>query len=168
MTTTLRAIILGLGLLPGTWACARANYQYQPLTTTAPATAAPQLLFVSFLMSTRPPGPRRIELLKATAVPGEAQAPAEDAAGPNYLLVTLLDAAGRPVGTAQRLPHPLLQQVEYPAEGSGGRLERREVALPEAEFFLRLALPAQAKAVRVQEVSPATPAPVLATFPLTI
>jgi len=171
MTPTCRAFWLLLGLLPGSWACARAPYHYQPLASTAAAggtlsEAAPQLLFLSFRMSTVPPGPRRLELLQAQAVPGEANALAEDVDGPAYLQLTQLDAAGRACGPPQRVPHPLRQSMEYPAEGSTGRLERREVTLPEAEFFVRVARQPRATAVHLEEVGTATPAPVSATFSL--
>ncbi|GAA4354008.1 hypothetical protein GCM10023185_15190 [Hymenobacter saemangeumensis] len=171
MSTHGRAVFLFLALLSGLGACARAPYQYQPLAS-SPATApgsqalAPQLLFVSFKMSSLPPGPRRIELLKALAVAGEANAQPEDVAGPAYLLLTQLDAAGKPQGPGQRLPHPLQLHLEVPAEGSSGRLERHEATLPEAEFFVRLARQPQAVSIRVEEVNPAAPAPVSATFPL--
>lgn len=170
MTTLRQACWLLLGLLPGSWACARAPYQYQPSAPAASntAAAAPQLLFLSFRMSAAAVGPARVELLKAVAVAGETTALPEEVTAPSYLLITQLDAAGQPCGPPLRAPHPLLQQMEYPAEGSTGRLERREVTLPEAEFFVRLARLPRAASVRVAEVRPTAATPASVTFPLPI
>ena len=167
--------LLGAGaLLCGAAACARAPYQYQPPATAAGAasaaapTAAPQLLFLSFRMVAPAQGARRIELIQAQAVPGQVPAAAlQEAVGATYLLLTQLDGQGRPCGTPQPVPHPLLRDVEAPTATDPNRLQRQLVALPEAEFFVRLARHPQARSVRVAEQGAGLSAPVAVTFPLT-
>ena len=154
-------------------ACQRAPYRYQPLpagatTASASAEAAPQLLFLSFRMSTDPAGTHRVEPLMVKAVAGQAStlADEEDPAGTSYLLLSQLDAANAPCGPARRVPHPLVQDVESPAASGTGAMQRHTIMRPEAEFFVRLARQPQARAVRLEEVSPAAVHPVSVTFPL--
>jgi hypothetical protein len=108
-----------------------------------------------------------VELLKATAVPGqvEVELPADEGSASTVTL-TLLDAAGKPCAPPLRLPHPLIQVIEAPAAGNTGALVRREAILPEAEFFVRVARPAAARTVRVDEAGPAAPMPISASFAL--
>jgi hypothetical protein len=153
-------------LLPGAQGCQRAAYHYQPLpAATLPAGATPQLLFMSFNMTTDPAGAHRVEPLLVKTVPGQANPIAdEDETGPSYLLISQLDAQNKPCGPARRVPHPLVQDVESPT--ASGALQRQLVLRPEAEFFVRLARLPQARAVRLEEVGPAAPNPLSVTFPL--
>lgn len=98
----------------------------------------------------------RITLLSSQAAPGrlKPQPATPPSAYPEYLAVKLLDAAGQPLGEAIVLEHPLRKTVEYTNEKQ--QLGQRLVSLPEAEFFVRLALPAQATQVRVEEFADAT------------
>ena len=153
-------------LLLTTLGCQRAPYHYQPLPATPSSPAAtPQLLFLSFNMTTEADGRHYLEPLVMRVVPGEANPLTEqDAPGPSYLLLTQLDAAGQPCGPAHRVPHPLVRDVEAPAEN--GRLQRQQVTVPQAEFFVRLARQPGAMGVRLEEVGPAAPHPISVAFPL--
>lgn len=162
-------------LLPAAQACHRAAYRYQPPAAATAATGTPpgaaetkpQLLFLSFNMSTEPGGAHKVTTLGMKVVPGQLNAIAEEEApGPSYLLISQLDGAGKPCGPARRLPHPLVQDVEAPANPATGALTRQLVTVAQAEFFVRLARQPQAKAVRLEEVGPAAPKPVSVTFPL--
>ena len=172
MTRTFRAALLCSGLLPGGWACARAPYQYQPPAATAVAAgpagtaaaeAAPQLLFLSFRMRA---APRHLTLVSAVAVPGQALTLGEEEIGAAYLILTQLDANQQPCAAPLKVPHPLLRDLEYPADD--GALRRRAVAVPEAEFFVRVVRQPRAVAVRVTEVAAAVPEPLALTLPLII
>jgi hypothetical protein len=152
-------------------ACQRAPYRYQPLpavATTAGSEATPQLLFLSFQMSTTATGTHQLEPLMMKATPGQASPVAddEDVSGPSYLLLTQLDAANAACGPARKLPHPLVQDVESPAAAGTGAMQRHTITLPQAEFFVRLVRQPRARAVRVDEVSPAATRPLSVTFPL--
>lgn len=168
MITWRPAGLFVLLLLPGAQGCQRAAYSYHPLpaaTAQPAADATPQLLFMSFNMTTEATGAHRVEPLMVKTVPGQASPLAEeDETGPSYLLVSQLDAQNKPCGPARRLPHPLVQDVESPA--ASGALQRQLVLRPEAEFFVRLARQPQARAVRLEEVGPAAPKPLSVTFPL--
>lgn len=167
MTIWWPAGLLALLLFPATQGCQRAAYSYQPLpaATAQPAGAVPQLLFLSFNMTTDATGAHHVAPLLVKAVPGQANPVAEDdETGPSYLVVSQLDAQSKPCGPARRLPHPLLQDVEAPT--ASGALQRQTVLRPEAEFFVRLARLPQARAVRLEEVGPAAPKPFSVTFPL--
>ena len=172
MTTWWPAGFFALLLLAMAPACQRAPYHYQPLpagtTASASPEAGPQLLFLSFRMSTNPAGTHRVEPLLLKAVPGQATplADEEEATGTSYLLLSQLDAANQPCGPARRLPHPLLQDVESPGEPGTGAMQRHTITLPQAEFFVRLARQPQSRTVRLEEVGPAAPHPVSVTFPL--
>ncbi|GAB3580654.1 hypothetical protein GCM10027345_22420 [Hymenobacter daeguensis] len=153
-------------------ACHRAPYRYQPLpaasASTAGSEAAPQLLFLSFRMSTATNGTHQLEPLMLKATPGQVSplADDEDVSGPSYLLLTQLDAASAPCGPARKVAHPLVQDVEAPAAPGTGAMQRHTVTLPQAEFFVRLARQPQARAVRLEEVGPDAVHPVSVTFPL--
>lgn len=163
--------VLGLFvlLLTGASACQRATYQYQPLPPSAAATseATPQLLFLSFNMTTTPAGGHYLESLLMKTVAGQANPVADDIeTGPSYLLISQLDAANTPCGPARRIPHPLVQDVEAPTAAGTGVLERHIATLTQAEFFVRLARLPKARAVRLEEVGPAAPNPITVIFSL--
>ena len=151
-------------------ACARAPYQYQPPAAASvppasagqPAQAGPQLMFLSFRMQA---APRQLELLKAVAVPGQVNAPEEEI-GAAYLVLTQLDSRQQPCAAPLRVPHPLLRELEYPGE-AGGTMARQAVALPEAEFFVRVARQPATVAVRLEEIAPSVAAPLTSILPLT-
>ena len=168
----LRCLIWASTLLGGAAACAHAPYQYQPpaaTTSVAPPSPAPQLLFLSFRMVAPAQGARRIELIQAQAVPGQVPAAAlQEEVGPAYLLLTQLDGQGRACGTPLKVPHPLLRDAEAPTATDPNRLQRELVALPEAEFFVRLARQPQARSVRVAEQGAGLEAPIAVSFPLTL
>lgn len=172
MTTCWPTGLLALALLLTAPACQRAPYRYQPLPTAAAATAGseagPQLLFLSFRMSTAATGAHQLEPLLLKATPGQTSPLGDDeeASGASYLLLTQLDAASAPCGPARKVPHPLVQDVESPAAAGTGALERHTIALPQAEFFVRLARQPRARAVRLDEVGPAAAHPISVTFPL--
>lgn len=163
--------LFAIALLTGALSCQRAPYRYQPLpaATAGPtADAAPQLLFLSFRMTTDAAGVHQVAPLLVQAVPGQANPVSdddEDATSSSYLLISQLDAADQPCGSARRLPHPLVQNVEAPA-ASAGALQRQTVTLAQAEFFVRLARQPRAQKIRLVEVSPGTTTPLSATFPL--
>jgi hypothetical protein len=172
MTKRYLASLFALMLLIGPAACQRATYHYQPLPAAASADSAseatPQLLFLSFRMSTDADGKHRVEPLMMKAVPGQTNAIAEDeeVTGTSYIIISQLDAANQPCGPARRVPHPLLQDVEAPGEPGTGVMQRHLVALSQAEFFVRLARLPRAHAVRLEEAGPAAPHPISITFPL--
>lgn len=172
MTTCWPTALFALALLTVAPACQRAPYRYQPLpatpTTAAGTEAAPQLLFLSFRMSTATAGTHQVEPLMIKATPGQASSLADDeeVSGPSYLLFTQLDAANAPCGPARKVSHPLVQNVESPADLGTGAMQRHIITLPEAEFFVRLARQPQARAVRLEEVGPAAAHPISVTFPL--
>jgi hypothetical protein len=152
-------------------ACQRAAYHYQPLPaapTTGPTAAGPQLLFLSFRMSTTATGAHQVEPLLVKAVPGQPNPAADDEepTSASYVLISQLDAAGQPCGPARRVPHPLQQDVEAPGAPGTGTMQRHTITLPQAEFFVRLARQPQARAVRLEEAGPAAPQPISVTFPL--
>lgn len=163
-----------LTLLAVAPACHRAPYRYQPLpaatasTTNAGAEATPQLLFLSFRMSTAASGAHQLEPLMIKATPGQVSALGDDeeVAGPSYLLLTQVDAASAPLGPARKVAHPLVQDVESPAAPGSGAMQRHTITLPQAEFFVRMARHPQARAVRLEEVGPAAAHPISVTFPL--
>ncbi|QNH61101.1 hypothetical protein [Hymenobacter sediminicola] len=139
-----------------------------PAATTETTAEKPAVVFLTFRVVAAGAGqPARITLLRSQAAPGRLKAttaptPSTDA---DHLAVRLLDAAGQPLGTATVVEHPLRKSVEYTDEKQ--QLGRRVVSLPEAEFFVRLSLPAQATQVRVEEVAAATATVIASTsFPL--
>ena len=167
MTNKFRLLLVGGGLLAGLGACARAPYQYQPPAAASPAgvsEAGPQLLFLSFKMTA---APRRVELVRAATAAGQLNMPDDEETGTAYLTITQLDAQQKPCAAPVRVAHPLLRDMEYPAEASG-TLERHLVSLPEAEFFVRVARQPAAVAVRVEETAPGVPTPLSTIFSLTL
>ena len=115
----------------------------------------PAVVFLTFrVVATGAGQAARITLLRSQAAPGRLKAAPAPPTSADYLAVRLLDAAGQPLGTATVVEHPLRKSVEYTDEKQ--QLGRRVVSLPEAEFFVRLSLPAQATQVRVEEVAAAT------------
>ncbi|WP_208175297.1 hypothetical protein [Hymenobacter negativus] len=152
-------------------ACQRAPYRYQPLPDAAATTSVgttPQLLFLSFRMSTAATGTHQLEPLMLKATPGQANPAADDEepSGTSYLLLSQLDAANAPCGPSRKLPHPLLQDVEAPAAPGTGAMQRHTISLAQAEFFVRVARQPKARAVRLEEVGPAAISPISVTFPL--
>lgn len=172
MTTGWQTPLFALLLLTIAPACQRAPYRYQPLPaatpTSAGAEAAPQLLFLSFRMSTAATGAHQLEPLMIKATPGQANPLADDeeVSEASYLLLTQLDAANAPCGPAHKVAHPLVQNVESPADPGTGAMQRHTVTLPQAEFFVRLARQPKAQTVRLEEVGPAATHPISVAFPL--
>lgn len=172
MTTCWPLGLFALALLTTAPACQRAAYRYQPLPVATAATtdaeAGPQLLFLSFRMSTTSPGIHQVEPLLLKATPGQASPVAddEDVSTSSYLLLTQLDAASAPCGPAKKVPHPLVQDVESPATEGTGAMQRHTITLPQAEFFVRMARQPKARAVRLEEVGPAAAHPISVIFPL--
>ncbi|RTQ45990.1 hypothetical protein EJV47_22795 [Hymenobacter gummosus] len=128
---------------------AAAGRYLPPAPTPAPA-ARPQMVFMSFKATAQPAGAAAIELLQSTVVAGAPKpaAAAVRAGEPAYLRIAQLDAR-RQVVAAVVVAHPLRRAVE--TSTPEGALQRQAVTLPEAEFFVRLALLPQAAGVRVEE-----------------
>ena len=164
--------VLTVVLLTAAAACQRAPYRYQPLPAatlaSAGAEATPQLLFLSFQMSTTATGTHQLAPLMIKSTPGQASPVADDdeVSDPNYLLLTQLDAAGAACGPARKVSHPLVQNVESPAAPGTGGMQRNTISLAQGEFFVRLARQPKARTVRVAEFGPAAPSPISITFPL--
>lgn len=144
-------LLLG-GLLGSCHRPARASHQYTAPAPVAPgsgAVARPEMVFLSFNAAAAGAGPATITLLQSTVAAGTPKSPLTTATEePAYLVVQLL-GADRQVLSAAPVEHPLRRSVET-AEADG-RLRRQDVQLPEAEFFVRMALPPQARTVRVEE-----------------
>lgn len=144
-------LVLG-GLLGSCQRPASASHQYTPpasgATAASPA-ARPEMVFLAFKAAAPASGPATITLLQSTIAAGKPKSAGPDATEePNYLVVRLLGADGQVLSSATT-EHPLRHSAET-AEADG-RLRRHEVVLPEAEFFVRMALAPQARTVRVEE-----------------
>ncbi|RAK69950.1 hypothetical protein DLM85_03600 [Hymenobacter edaphi] len=142
-------MLLG-GLLTGCQRPPAAQHQFTAPALAAPAAAArPEMVFLSFKVTATTAGPATITLLKSTVAAGAPKAaPTGASEMPDYLTVTTRGAS-REVLSSTTLEHPLRRAVE--TAGTDGQLRRQEVSLPEAEFFVRLTLAAQASSVRVEE-----------------
>ncbi|MCC3157062.1 hypothetical protein LJ737_07420 [Hymenobacter sp. 15J16-1T3B] len=139
------------GLLAGCRRPSAAQHQFTaPPAAAAPTASRPQLVFLTFKAIASPSGPAVITLLGSTVAAGAPKSAPEDARhAPHYLTISQLGAQ-RQVLAAAAVEHPLRRSVE--TAGADGALQRQDVRLPEAEFFVRLALVPQATAVRVEEV----------------
>lgn len=136
----------------GSACAARAPQRPSAPVGAAPAAVStrPQLLFAGFRMRPDSLGQPRLAAVQLQTVPGELSGAEPDlVAGADYVVVSLLDAQRRPCGTDARVPHPLRRDAEYVDEK--GRLARRTIELPAAEFFVRLARPATAAYLRAEE-----------------
>ena len=145
-------LLLG-GLLGGCHRPVGAAHQHTPPaanpTAAASPAARPEMVFLSFKAAAPGPGPATITLLQSTVAAGNPKSNGPDATQElNYMVVRLLGADGQLLGAATT-EHPLRHSAET-AEADG-RLRRQDVQLPEAEFFVRMALPPQARVVRVEE-----------------
>ncbi|KAA9332172.1 hypothetical protein F0P96_11850 [Hymenobacter busanensis] len=140
----------------GLTACQRPTKQYTPLAVvptqaSQPAASAAKLVFISFKATATPAGPARFELLKTSVVAGSLKAdPTAAGAAETYVAVALLDTRQRVLSTTT-IDHPLRRDTEYLNDAR--QLGRKTVVLPEAEFFVRLALPSGTAAVRLTEIT---------------
>lgn len=148
---SLGGLMLLSGLLGSCQRPATSARQYTPPPTPVPeaAPARPQMVFLSFKATATAGGPAAIVLLQSTVAAGQPKAaPADAADAPAYLVVRQLGPGSRVLGSAT-VEHPLRRTVE--SASPDGQLRRQDVTVPEAEFFVRMSLAPEARAVRVEE-----------------
>ena len=148
-------------LMLGTSACHPTRYIYHPPLEEAQTGSAGKVVGMAFTIAVDDQGASTITLVSTTALLGSIKPAIADNA-PNRLEVRLEDSSGKTL-EKQSLEHPLFKSSEFVNDQN--EIVRKPVEKKQAEFFLRMTLPPEAKRITIQEFRDNNPKGVF-QFPL--
>lgn len=126
--------------------CQPIAHSYQPPEQ---AVANPKMIFLTFSIQADSVEKNKIQLIGKKEADGPIKGKSPAASSSTHLVVSLVDRAGQ-VLLEETIEHPLLREVEYTNDKN--EFERKALNLKNAEFFVRMKLPATADRVLITEV----------------